>query len=105
MKHLTVQQLAERLANGSPPVIIDVREPHEYQLARIDGAILKPLGQIFSWAEELDKQQEYVLQCHTGVRSFQAALVLERLGFTNVANLTGGIDAWSMQIDPRVPRY
>lgn len=105
MKHLTVQQLAERLANGSPPVIIDVREPHEYELAHIEGAILKPLGQIFSWVEELDKRQEYVLQCHTGVRSFQAALMLERLGFTHVANLTGGIDAWSRQIDPRVPRY
>ena len=105
MQQLTVQQLAEQIKAGTAPIIIDVREPYEYQHARIEGAILKPLGEIYQWARELDKDQAYVLQCHTGSRSYQAAFMLERLGFKQIANLVGGIDAWSAQIDPTVPQY
>lgn len=105
MQQMTVQQLAEQMKAGTAPVIIDVREPYEYQRARIEGAILKPLGEIYQWARELDKEQSYVVMCHTGARSYQAAFMLERLGFTQVANLLGGIDDWTMRIDPTVPRY
>lgn len=105
MQQMTVQQLAEQIKAGTAPVIIDVREPYEYQRARIEGAILKPLGEIYQWARELDKEQSYVVMCHTGARSYQAAFMLERLGFTQVANLLGGIDDWTMRIDPTVPRY
>jgi len=105
MNEITPRELAERMRSGSAPIIIDVREPFEYAYAHIEGAQLKPLGEIRSWAKELDKEQAYVLQCHTGARSFQAAHMLERMGFKNVANLVGGIAAWSADVDPNVPRY
>lgn len=105
MQQMTVQQLAEQIKAGTALVIIDVREPYEFQHARIEGAVLKPLGEIYHWARELDKEQAYVVMCHTGARSYQAATMLERMGFTQVANLLGGIDDWTMRIDPTVPRY
>jgi rhodanese-related sulfurtransferase len=105
MQEMNVKELAERIKAGTAPQIIDVREPNEYAYARIPGAALKPLGEFRKWAQKLDKNQEYVLQCHTGSRSQQAAYLLERLGFTKVYNLSGGIDAWSLHIDPTVPRY
>jgi rhodanese-related sulfurtransferase len=105
MEDMTVKELAERIKAGNAPLIIDVREPNEYAYARIPGAVLKPLGDFREWAQELDKDREYVLQCHTGSRSWQAAYLLERMGFTQVYNLSGGIEAWSMHIDASVPRY
>lgn len=105
MQQMTVQELAEQIKAGTAPVIIDVREPYEFQHARIEGAVLKPLGEIYQWARELDKEQAYVVMCHTGGRSYQAATMLERMGFAQVANLLGGIDDWTLRIDPTVPRY
>ena len=105
MQQMTVTELAERVTQGNAPTIIDVREPDEYAYARLPNAILKPLGGIYQWALELDKTQEYVLQCHTGARSFQAAYLLEHMGFRQVYNLQGGIDEWSVRVDPNVPRY
>lgn len=105
LKHMSVKELAERLKDENPPLLIDVRETDEYAFAHIEGAQLKPLGDIFSWAEELDKDKEYVLQCHLGSRSMQAAMLMQQMGFTHVANLTGGIDAWSVHVDASVPRY
>lgn len=105
MQEMTGKELAERIKAGTAPTIIDVREPHEYAYARIPGAVLKPLGGIYQWAQELDKEQGYVVYCHVGSRSWQATYLLERMGFTQVYNLSGGIDAWSLHIDPSVPRY
>jgi rhodanese-related sulfurtransferase len=105
MNEITPRELAEKMKSGNAPIIIDVREPFEYAYAHIEGAQLKPLGEIQSWATELDKEQEYVLQCHTGSRSFQATYMLERMGFKKVVNLAGGIDAWSGDVDSNVPRY
>ena len=105
MQQMTVQELADRLKAGSAPILIDVREPYEFAHCHIAAAVLKPLGEIYQWSRELDKEQEYVVQCHTGSRSYQAAFMLERLGFKHVANLVGGIDEWSARIDPQVPRY
>ena len=105
MQEMNVKELADRIKAGDAPQIIDVREPSEYAYARIPGAMLKPLGDFREWAQELDKDREYVLQCHTGSRSWQAAYLLERMGLTQVYNLSGGIDAWSMHVDPSVPRY
>jgi rhodanese-related sulfurtransferase len=82
-----------------------VREPDEYEYAHIQGAQLKPLGGIAQWSAEFDRAAEYVLQCHSGVRSRQAANYLQNLGFKRVSNLRGGIDAWSVLVDPTVPRY
>jgi rhodanese-related sulfurtransferase len=102
---ISPRELAEKLAAESPPHIIDVREPHEFRYCRIAGADLKPLGEIYTWARDLDPEAEIVLQCHTGVRSAQATAYLRSLGFKRVFNLRGGIDAWSAQVDPTVPRY
>ena len=105
MQDMNVKQLAEQIQNGTAPTLIDVREPDEFEYARIPGAVLKPLGGIYQWAQELDKDQEYVLYCHTGARSWQAAHLLERMGFKKVINLSGGIDSWSTHVDASVPRY
>jgi rhodanese-related sulfurtransferase len=105
MQEMNVKQLAERINSGTAPALIDVREPNEYAYARLPGAVLKPLGGFRQWVQELDRDQEYVLYCHTGARSWQAAYLLERMGFQNVYNLSGGIEAWSIHVDPSVPRY
>jgi len=82
-----------------------VREPFEYEIARIDGAKLIPLAEIAERAEELQREQPIVVHCHSGTRSAQAVRLLQQRGFSNVYNLEGGIDAWSDQIDPSVPKY
>ncbi len=105
MQEMNVKQLAERIQNNTAPTLIDVREPDEFEFARLPGAVLKPLGGIYQWAQELDKAQEYVVYCHTGARSWQAAYMLERMGIKKVFNLSGGIDAWSLHVDASVPRY
>ena len=105
MQDMNVKQLAEQIKAGTAPTLIDVREPGEFEYARIPGAVLKPLSGIYQWAQELDKDQEYVLYCHTGARSWQATYMLERMGFKKVINLSGGIDSWSMHVDASVPRY
>jgi rhodanese-related sulfurtransferase len=105
MEDITVIELAQRLNNGDAPVVIDVRDPIEYACARIEGAHLKPLDEIMQWSQELDPDREYVMVCHVGERSAFAALILRRMGFERVRNLIGGIDAWSVHVDPGVPRY
>ena len=102
---LTVIELAEKLNSNSPPLLIDVREADEFAYCRIQGAQLKPLGGIEEWAKGLDAEAEIVCQCHTGVRSYHAARYLQHLGFKKVYNLRGGIEAWSVDVDPSVPRY
>jgi adenylyltransferase/sulfurtransferase len=88
-----------------PLELIDVREPFEYEIARIDGAKLIPLGEITERLGELNRERPIVVHCHSGTRSAQAARLLQQRGFGNVYNLEGGIDAWSDQIDPSVPKY
>src|SRR5437867_2047691 len=85
--------------------LIDVREPFEYEIARIDGAKLIRLGEIAERVDELQREQTIVVHCHSGARSAEAVRLLQQRGFTNVYNLEGGIDAWSNEIDPSVPKY
>ena len=86
-------------------VVIDVREPHEHAIARIAGARLIPLGELAARLTELDGRAEIVTHCHHGVRSLRARELLKGAGFANVRSLQGGIDAWSVTVDPEVPRY
>jgi len=88
-----------------PFELIDVREAFEYEIARIDGAKLIPLGEIAERADELPRERPIVVHCHSGQRSAQAVRLLQQRGFATVFNLEGGIDAWSDQIDPNVPKY
>jgi rhodanese-related sulfurtransferase len=102
---LTAKELQERLTHNDPMVLLDVRESHEYHYARIENSVLIPLNQIPSRVNELNPSEQIVLICHHGMRSQQAANFLAKSGFQKVANLVGGIDAWSQDCDASVPRY
>src|SRR5437660_4579170 len=102
---ISVHELKQKTDAHEPFDLIDVREPFEYEIARIDGAKLIPLGEISERADELQREQPIIIHCHSGQRSAQAVRLLQRRGFSNVYNLEGGIDAWSDQIDPSVPKY
>src|SRR5437899_6080961 len=105
ISEMSPHQLKRKIDAGEPFELIDVREPFEYEIARIDGAKLIPLGEISERLNELSGERPIVVHCHTGKRSAQAVRLLQQRGFANVYNLEGGIDAWSDQIDPNVPKY
>jgi adenylyltransferase/sulfurtransferase len=88
-----------------PFVLIDVREPHEYQICRIPGSKLIPLGEVPKRMNELDSADEIVVHCKSGMRSAKAVDLLMKSGFLKIHNLKGGILAWSDQVDPSVPKY
>ena len=102
---MTPTELAERLARGEEIDVIDVREPFEWQMARISGARLLPLGTLHQAMSSLDPARATVVYCHHGVRSAHAAEALRAEGFSRVWNLAGGIDRWSTDVDRGVPRY
>ena len=102
---ITPAEFAERAARGERVRLIDVREPEEFELARVEGAELLPLSRFQEWAGALDPARETVVMCHHGVRSAQVCAFLARSGFGKLYNLAGGIDRWSTEIDPTVPRY
>ena len=102
---MSVQELKQRLDTDKKPFLLDVREPYEYSLAKLEGSVLIPLGTLPQPMEKLDRNAEIVAYCHHGMRSADAVGFLLQQGFTNVKNLVGGIDAWSVQVDPTVPRY
>ena len=104
---ISVAEAHRRLTGPVPPRLIDVREADEFEIARIAGAELLPLSQWPAVAAESlpDPAQPLLIHCHHGGRSGQAAAFLLRNGFTDVTNVAGGIDAWSQEIDPSIPRY
>jgi rhodanese-related sulfurtransferase len=99
--------LASKLADGKPAdlVLLDVREPWEYATAKIEGSSLIPMGEIPARVQELDPEAHIVTICHSGVRSMNVAVWLSNQGLEKVQSLRGGIDAWSREVDPQVPRY
>jgi sulfur-carrier protein adenylyltransferase/sulfurtransferase len=100
-----VNELKALMDRGEAPLIVDVREPHEFQICRIPGAVLIPLRELPSRVHELDPSQEVILQCRSGVRSANATAWLRHQGFTRARNLTGGILAWIDEVDPSQPKY
>ena len=100
-------ELQSKLSSSDHPLILDVREPHEWQISNLAhlGAVLMPKGQVLERMGELDTAQEIVVQCRTGGRSAEIVHLLQQHGFTKLYNLDGGINRWSMDIDPRIPRY
>jgi sulfur-carrier protein adenylyltransferase/sulfurtransferase len=106
MEEMTATELKRRLDSGEDLQIIDVREPHEYDIARIPGAKLIPLGQVINRQSEIDPTRETVVHCKMGGRSAKAIEALTRAGFGGrLVNLKGGITAWSNEVDPSVPKY
>lgn len=97
--------LKAQIDAGWKPLILDVREPLEYQLCSLEGARLLPLDQLMKRVGELDRARDIVVYCETGDRSERAAKILRDSGFRNVKNLKGGIKAWAEQVDPSMPRY
>ncbi len=102
---ITPKELKTRLDKGDKLVLLDVREPWENQLAKLENSILIPLSTLPQTLSKLDKNAEIIAYCHHGMRSGDATGFLLQQGFSNVKNLIGGIDAWSLQIDGNVPRY
>jgi sulfur-carrier protein adenylyltransferase/sulfurtransferase len=101
---INVRELKRKMDARENFSLIDVREPFEFDIAKIDGATLIPLGEIATRIDELENE-EIIVHCHSGARSAQAVDLMRKAGLTNVYNLEGGIDAWSEEIDPSVPRY
>ena len=98
------EELKAKLDAGEDIFILDVREPHEYQICNLDGYLI-PLGELPQRAHELDSSREIVAHCRSGVRSAKAVTFLQQAGFRKVKNLAGGILAWSDKVDPSVPKY
>ena len=107
MQSLTAPELAQWLADESreKPVLLDVREPWEFQTCHIEGAVSIPMSTVPLRMQELDDEASIVCICHHGGRSMSVAAFLERNGFANVINLTGGVHAWALQVDGSMPTY
>lgn len=107
MQHLLPAQLAEWLADaGRPqPLLLDVREPWEFELCRITGSQHLPMHLVPIRIQELDPQQDIVVICHHGARSMQVAMFLENRGYASVHNLSGGVNGWAMNVEPAMRRY
>lgn len=104
-KSMSPQELGERLENKEDFRLIDVREPLEWELARLEAAELLPLSEFSEWHDKLNPAEEIVVMCHHGIRSANVCAFLARQGFEKVWNLSGGIDAYSTEVDRNVPRY
>jgi molybdopterin/thiamine biosynthesis adenylyltransferase/rhodanese-related sulfurtransferase len=101
---IQVEELKRRLDAGDDLFVLDVREPHEYQICNINGHLI-PLGDLPNRVHELDSSREIVAHCRSGVRSAKAVTFLQQAGFKKVHNLAGGILAWADRVDPRMPKY
>lgn len=102
---IEARELKAKRDRKEPFVLVDVREPYEYEICRIPGSRLIPLGELPARLSELDSADDIVLQCKTGARSARALHILQEAGFKKLSNLEGGITAWAEQVDPSVPKY
>ncbi len=107
---ISVEELAQRMASGDPSIqLVDVREPQELAIASIEGFVNLPLSEFPEWGDQVptlfNPQAETLVLCHHGIRSAQMCQWLIAQGFTNVQNISGGIDAYSQLVDPSIPQY
>jgi rhodanese-related sulfurtransferase len=108
MQQLNPRELADLLGRAeqdSRPILLDVREPWEFDICRLDGSRLIPMRQIPASLGQLETDQPVVVICHHGIRSQQVALYLEHQGFSQVYNLRGGVDGWARDVDPAMATY
>jgi rhodanese-related sulfurtransferase len=106
MRELTPDECKAHLEQAeSTPMLLDVREPWEYQIVHLENSQLVPMRKVPEIVETLDPHQEIIVVCHHGIRSRQVALFLEHHGFSNVVNLKGGLDAWARHTDTKLPTY
>jgi rhodanese-related sulfurtransferase len=105
LKEITPGELKAHLESPAPPVLLDVREHWEWEIAHVAGARLIPMGSVPDRLDELDPARDLVVMCHHGGRSRQIVAFLQQHGYDRVSNLAGGIAAWSRDVDPSVPQY
>jgi rhodanese-related sulfurtransferase len=107
MQQMTPTELAAWLSDDErdSPVLLDVREPQEFAICRIEGSLHIPMNTVPARLAELDSEREMAVICHHGMRSMQVAMFLQRQGFSKVLNLAGGVAAWAAEVDPAMPRY
>ena len=106
MRELEVEQLERYLESAEvKPLLLDVRQPWEFEICKLEDSVLIPMSTIPSRLDELDKEQETVVICHHGIRSRRVALYLDQAGFNNVINLKGGMAAWAQNVDPDMATY
>jgi rhodanese-related sulfurtransferase len=103
-REVSVEEARDLLAGPTPPVLLDVRNHDEFAWARLPGAVLIPLPELEDREEELDGRRPHLVLCHHGVRSLAGSEYLKARGF-DAASIRGGIEAWSLKVDPQVPRY
>ena len=103
---ITPQDFARLRSEPNPPLLLDVREPWEYETVHLPDSLLMPMGEVPNRAyNELDPDQPLIVMCHHGARSLNVAMWLRQQGYEHAQSLAGGIDAWSRAVDPTVPRY
>ncbi len=103
---ITAEAFAQQRQRPDPPILLDVREPWEFQTASLPGSVLMPMGEVTSRAhQQLDPDTPIVVLCHHGARSLSVTMWLRNQGFDHVQSLAGGIDNWSRTIDPTIPLY
>ena len=103
---ISTQEAATLLSSPNAPVLIDVREQWEFNTAHIENALLMPMGDVPSRAhQELDEDEPILVLCHHGARSLNVTMWLRQQGFSQAQSIAGGIESWSRQIDPTIPRY
>ncbi len=106
MRHFSPLDLKQHLETvAEMPLLLDVREPWEFQYCHIEHSKLVPMGQIMDVIETLDPARETILICHHGIRSRQVAYYLEQQDFSQIINLEGGVEQWAQQIEPTMKRY
>ncbi|MEZ5741539.1 MAG: rhodanese-like domain-containing protein [Burkholderiaceae bacterium] len=105
MKQISAPELAALLQSGTPPLVLDVREPWEVALANLPGSVHIEMNEIPERHGELPQDQTIICVCHHGMRSMQVGLFLEHAGHTDIVNLQGGIAAWARDVDPSCPSY
>ena len=104
MKEITPTELRDLLASDDPPLLVDVREPMEAQIAQIAGSLLIPMNSLPQRLQEIPKERPVALYCHSGMRSAYAAEWLSRQGY-DALSLAGGIDRWAVEVEPAMRRY
>lgn len=102
---LTAAEFEQRMKSGQVKTLVDVREPFEWEIVRIEGAKLMPLSQLDDHIKDLPRDEDIYLYCYKGKRSLTAAKKLKEHGFTRLHSMAGGIDAWAVEVDPTLPRY
>jgi len=102
---ISAREVKRRLDAGEKLLLVDVREPQEHALCQIEGAMLIPMGSIPANLQKLDTDEEVICFCHHGMRSLEVANWLRSRGVSTAKSMSGGIDRWSLEIDPNVPRY